>query len=87
MSGAGMRLADLAAELGLDVDGDTEVWIDGVAPLDSAGPTDLAFVRSAQFASRMVASRAGAVIAPGDLDAGGRPTIRSAVRRPSARVT
>jgi UDP-3-O-[3-hydroxymyristoyl] glucosamine N-acyltransferase len=73
-----MRLADLAAELGLDVDGDTEVWIDGVAPLDSAGPSDLAFVRSARFASRMLATRAGAVIAPSDLDAGGRPTIRSA---------
>lgn len=72
-----MRLADLAAELGRDVDGDTEVWIEGVASLDSAGPADLSFVRSAQFASGLSSTRAGAVIAPDDLDAGGRPTIRS----------
>ncbi len=72
-----MRLGDLAAELGREVDGDTEVWIEGVAPLDSAGPTDLAFVRSAKFASGMLSTRAGAVIAPGDLDSAGRPTIRS----------
>lgn len=72
-----MRLADLAAELGRDVEGDTDVWIEGVAPLDSAGPTDLAFVRSARFASHMSSTRAGAVIAPDDFDAGGRPTIRS----------
>ena len=77
MSKSGMRLADLAAELGRDVDGNSEVWIEGVAPLDSAGPADLSFVRSKQFASSLLSTEAGAVIAPEDLDAGGRPTIRS----------
>ena len=72
-----MRLADLAAELGRDVDGDPEIRITGVAPLDSAGPADLSFVRSAQFATSLSSTRAGAVIAADDIDAGGRPTIRS----------
>ena len=77
MIGSGMRLADLADELGRDIEGDREVWIEGVAPLDDAGPADLSFVRSAQFAASLSTTGAGAVIAPHDMDAGGRPTIRS----------
>jgi UDP-3-O-[3-hydroxymyristoyl] glucosamine N-acyltransferase len=72
-----IRLADLAAELGREVEGDAEVWIDGVAPLRTAGPGDLSFVRGTQFAQQLAATRAGAVIAPLELDSGGRPTIRS----------
>ncbi len=73
-----IRLADLASELGREVEGDAEVWIDGVAPLRTAGPGDLSFVRGPQYAERLAATRAGAVIAPFEMDSGGRPTIRSA---------
>jgi UDP-3-O-[3-hydroxymyristoyl] glucosamine N-acyltransferase len=72
-----IRLGDLAAELGRDVEGDARVWIEGVAPLEVAGPGDLSFARSLQFEKRLSQSRAAAIIAPPDLDAGGRPTIRS----------
>jgi UDP-3-O-[3-hydroxymyristoyl] glucosamine N-acyltransferase len=71
------RLADLAAALGRDVEGDGEVEIRGVAPLDRAGPGDLAFVRTERYAAQLAATRASAVILPPGVDAGGRPAIRS----------
>jgi len=73
----GLRLADLAAELGREVEGDPEFRVEGVAALDRAGPEDLAYVRSERFARALAASRAGALIAPPGVDAGGRPVIRS----------
>ncbi len=77
MVSPGVRLADLAAELGREVEGDPDFRIAGVAALDHAGPGDLAFVRSERFARALAASQAGALIAPPGLDAGGRPVIRS----------
>src|SRR5262245_47524052 len=72
-----IRLGDLAAELGRELDGDGELWLGGVAALDRAGPGDLAYARSDRFAAALRASAAGAVIAPPGLDTGGRPAIRS----------
>ncbi len=74
---SGIRLGDLAAELGRAVEGDADVWITGVAALEQAGPFDLAYARSERFAEALRASRAGALIAVPGLDAGGRPTLRS----------
>ncbi len=74
----GLRLRELAAELGLALEGDTGVEIRGIAALESAGPDELAFVRSSRFAPQLARSRAGAVIAPPGLDTGGRATLRSA---------
>jgi len=74
---AGIRLRDLAAELGREVEGDGEALVSGVAALERAGPADLAYARSERFADALRASRAGALIAAPGLDAGGRPTIRS----------
>jgi UDP-3-O-[3-hydroxymyristoyl] glucosamine N-acyltransferase len=72
-----VRLADLASELGREIEGDPDFRIAGVAALDRAGPEDLAYVRSDRFAAQLAASRAGALILPLGLDAGGRPAIRS----------
>jgi UDP-3-O-[3-hydroxymyristoyl] glucosamine N-acyltransferase len=72
-----IRLGDLAAELGLAVEGDPEVELSGVAPLDSAGPGDLSFIRSPAFAEALAGSRAGALVALPGLDVGGRPTLRA----------
>ncbi len=77
MSAAPIRLATLAAELGREVEGDGEVEIGGVAALESAGPGDLAYVRSPRFARALADSKAAALIAPPGLDTGGRPVIRS----------
>jgi UDP-3-O-[3-hydroxymyristoyl] glucosamine N-acyltransferase len=75
--GAPIRLAALAAELGRALEGDGEVEIRGVADLASAGPADLAFVRSPRHAPALARSRAGAVIVPEGVERDGRPAIRS----------
>jgi UDP-3-O-[3-hydroxymyristoyl] glucosamine N-acyltransferase len=72
-----IRLGDLAQALGLRVDGDAEVEITGIAPLDLAGPSDLSFIRSPAFAERLADSRAGALVALHGIDVGGRPALRS----------
>ena len=72
-----IRLERLAADLGLALEGEGNTEIEGVASLDDAAGTDLAFVRGPAFVDRLVATRAGAVIAPPGLDTGGRPTLRS----------
>ncbi|MEE9609000.1 MAG: UDP-3-O-(3-hydroxymyristoyl)glucosamine N-acyltransferase [Myxococcota bacterium] len=73
-----IRLGDLAAKLGRELEGDGDVEIGGAAALESAGPGDLSFVRSRRFAGLLASSRAGAVIVPPGVDPGGRPAIRSA---------
>ncbi len=73
----GIRLRDLAAELGREVEGDADARVSGVAALAQAGPDDLAYARSERFGTALRASRAGALIAAPGLDTGGRPTIRS----------
>jgi UDP-3-O-[3-hydroxymyristoyl] glucosamine N-acyltransferase len=70
-------LRELARSIGREVEGDGERVVSGAASLEEAGPADLAFARSARFASALRASRAGAVILPHGMDAGGRPAIRS----------
>jgi UDP-3-O-[3-hydroxymyristoyl] glucosamine N-acyltransferase len=72
-----LRLKDLAAHLGREVEGDGDVEIGGAAALESAGPGDLSFVRSERYADRLAASRAGAVIAPPGVAVGDRPALRS----------
>jgi UDP-3-O-[3-hydroxymyristoyl] glucosamine N-acyltransferase len=72
-----VRLSDLAARLELEVEGDPDVWIAGVAPLDEAGPEDLAFVRSTAYAESLASSRAAAVIALPDMPVSDRPVLRS----------
>jgi UDP-3-O-[3-hydroxymyristoyl] glucosamine N-acyltransferase len=72
-----VRLADLASELGREIEGDPDFRVAGVAALDRAGPGDLAYVRSERFAAALAATRAGALILPPGLHAGGRPAIRS----------
>ena len=51
-------LSDLAASLGLEVEGDPGVVLSGVAALESAGPGDLSFIRSASFLQELAASGA-----------------------------
>lgn len=71
------RLADLAASLGREVDGDGDFEVRGVAALDQAAAHDLSFVRSAGWADSAASSVAGALIAPKGIDLGARPVIRS----------
>ena len=70
-------LGELAARLGRTVEGDATRRVAGVAPLEAAGPEDLAFVRGPRFAAAFERSRAGAVIAPPSVAVHDRPVIRS----------
>jgi len=70
-------LSDLAASLGIEVEGDPGVVLSGVASLESAGPGDLSFIRSASFLPQVATSGATALIALPGLDLGGRPALRS----------
>jgi UDP-3-O-[3-hydroxymyristoyl] glucosamine N-acyltransferase len=72
-----ISLGELGAALGREVEGDAGFVVRGVAALAAAGPEDLSFARSPAYAKALAASRAGAVIAPPGLDAGGRSVLRS----------
>lgn len=72
-----LRLAEIAAKLGCEVVSGGDTLVTGVAALADAGPGDLSFVRSRQYAAALGDSAAGAVIAPDGLETGSRPTIRS----------
>ena len=72
-----IRLAELAAQLGLAVEGDGDLRLVGVASLEDAGDDDLVFVRSEQYAAKLLASGARAVVAPEGFDVGGRSALRS----------
>lgn len=72
-----MRLADIARELGVELDGDGDVEIRGVAAIDEAGEGDLSFVASPRYRRFVDATKAAALIlAPGEA-AGGRPALRT----------
>lgn len=57
-----MKLAELAAYLGCPVEGNAEVEIHGVAPLQQAGPGELSFVEGEKFYPLLKVTRAEALI-------------------------
>jgi UDP-3-O-[3-hydroxymyristoyl] glucosamine N-acyltransferase len=61
-----VKLHELAERLGCELRGDGEVEIDGVAPIERAGPRDLTFLANPRYAPHLATTRAAAVIlAPG----------------------
>jgi UDP-3-O-[3-hydroxymyristoyl] glucosamine N-acyltransferase len=74
-----VRLAELAAVLGREFEGDPLLMVSGVAALETAGPGDIAFVRSLEYSGLAATTRAGALILPADVDRG----LRSAIRSPN----
>jgi UDP-3-O-[3-hydroxymyristoyl] glucosamine N-acyltransferase len=73
-----IRIAELAERLGgRPVEGDPDFPIRGVGSLEEGGPADLGFLRSSKFAGALEETRVGALIAPPDVEVGGRPVIRS----------
>lgn len=74
----GIEIGELAARLGgREVEGDSAFVVEDVAGLEDGGPRDLGFLRSASHADALAESSLGAVIAPPDVEVGGRPAIRS----------
>jgi UDP-3-O-[3-hydroxymyristoyl] glucosamine N-acyltransferase len=72
-------LAELAARVGATVDGDGSIQIDGIAPLEDAGPEKLSFFSNKKYRTAFESSRAGAVVVePGESVPGGRTVLRVA---------
>jgi len=59
-----MKLGQLSEKLGLVLHGNPEHELSKVAPIESAGAQELAFVVGAKFARALSATKAGAVIVP-----------------------
>ncbi|HSG00109.1 MAG TPA: UDP-3-O-(3-hydroxymyristoyl)glucosamine N-acyltransferase [Vicinamibacterales bacterium] len=72
-----MRLADLADRLGAAVEGDADVEITGVAPIEAAGPHDLTFVANPRYARYLESTSAAAVILGPETDGRGRCVLRA----------
>jgi UDP-3-O-[3-hydroxymyristoyl] glucosamine N-acyltransferase len=72
-----MHLRELGEKLGREIRGDGEVTLSGVAPLESAKPGDLSFVRSLAWAKRLSETRASAVVVPAVVETGGLPALVS----------
>ncbi|AJX00507.1 UDP-3-O-(3-hydroxymyristoyl)glucosamine N-acyltransferase [Burkholderia gladioli pv. gladioli] len=64
-----LTLDELAKRFGGDIAGDPQCQVGGLAPLDQAGPNQLAFLANPKYLSQVETTRAGAVlIAPRDLE-------------------
>src|SRR5438876_205843 len=83
-----MRVRELAQRLGSEFEGDGEVEISGLAPIESAGPSDLSFINSRKAALQAEASAAGCLIVPPDFAAAAAPQVnRAIIRAASPRTT
>jgi UDP-3-O-[3-hydroxymyristoyl] glucosamine N-acyltransferase len=73
-----MKLGDLAAQLGCQLDGDGDLEIARVASIESAGPGDVTFLANSKYAAQLASTRASAVIVGLDVEAGPRAVLRTA---------
>ncbi len=73
-----MRLGELAQRLDLALDGDGDIEITGVAPIDEAGPGDLSFVANPKYRRQLASTGASAVILGLGEDAAGKAALRAA---------
>jgi len=75
---ASFTLAELAARVGGTAEGDGALAIDGVAPLEDAGPSQISFFANRKYRKAFEASRAGAVIVEADEEVpAGRTVLRA----------
>ncbi len=73
---AAFTLREIVARLGGEAVGEATAPLTGVATLDSAGPSDIAFLANPRYRSRLAATRAGAaIVGRGDRDAASLPRI------------
>jgi UDP-3-O-[3-hydroxymyristoyl] glucosamine N-acyltransferase len=63
-----MKLRDLAATLGCELQGDGGIEIAGVAGLEQAASDQLTFLANSKYAPKVKHTRAGAILLPGRID-------------------
>ncbi len=73
---AELKLSELAVMLGGELVGDGERLIRGVAPLESAGRDEVAFLANRRYERHMSATKAAAVIVAADYSGPGKSLIR-----------
>ena len=78
-----MRVRELAEWLGATFEGDGEKELTGVAPVETAGGADVAFVGSRKAAQQAEASAAGCLIVPVEWPS---PCYRTVIRAPEPRT-
>ena len=75
---ASFTLAELAARVGGEAQGDAGLAVDGVASLEDAGPSQIPFFANRKYRKAFEASKAGAVIVEKDEDVpAGRTVLRA----------
>ncbi|WP_158936778.1 UDP-3-O-(3-hydroxymyristoyl)glucosamine N-acyltransferase [Burkholderia sp. S171] len=68
-SDSAITLGELTQRFGGDIAGDAAHRVNGLAPLDKAGPSQLAFLANQKYLSQVESTQAGAVlISPADLE-------------------
>ena len=73
-----MNLAELAREIDGEPVGDGSAVVEGMAPLEEAGPTEVAFLANPRYNKYMAGARAAGVIVSADYEGGAVPVIRCA---------
>ena len=72
-----MRLGDLAVQLGCQLEGDCEVDVVRIAPIEHAGPGDLTFLANSKYAAHLKTTRAAAVLVAPDIACAPCPLLRT----------
>ncbi len=72
-----MRLSKLAEKLQARIEGDGDVEIVGLAPIDEAEPGHLTFVANPKYGALLRSTRASAVLVGPDQDSAGRTVLRT----------
>ncbi|HWB86023.1 MAG TPA: UDP-3-O-(3-hydroxymyristoyl)glucosamine N-acyltransferase [Bryobacteraceae bacterium] len=78
-----MRVRELAEWLGATFEGDGEKDLTGVAPLETAGASEVSFIGNRKAARQAEASAAGCLIVPPDWPS---PSYRTVIRAPEPRT-
>src|SRR5215831_11206463 len=78
-----MRVRELAEWLGATFEGDGEKELSGVAPLESAGASEVSFVGSRKAAAQAESSAAGCLLVPMEWPS---PSYRTVIRVPEPRA-
>ncbi len=73
-----MKLADIATALEAQIEGDADLEVDELAPLDGAGPRSLSFLSNPRYAPQLAETRAVAVILGPDVEGPGCAVLRVA---------
>ena len=70
-------LGELAEYLGGTVRGNKEHLVNGLAPIESAGPDKVTFLANPKYASKVAETAAGAILMPPGCEAYGRNVIET----------